>query len=166
MCIVYYLEKFLTVVERDWPLKGFVNILILLSLSIVVGCTSIEVAPIPVEENLKEISIKENPKVIVDDFLPFVEKEFHNRGIKTYKFKSSQEAPTPYILTYTALQTWDFTTYLSHAELKLEKNGRTVAAAVYHLRAKGGLSLMKWQGTETKMTPVLDELLQHYPLKE
>jgi len=140
--------------------------LILLLLVLSVGCTSIEVRPIPAEENLKEISIKENPKVTVEDYLPLVEKAFHERGIKTNTFKESQEAPSPYILTYTALRSWDFVTYLSHAELKLEKNGKTIGEAIYHLRGKGGLSFMKWQGVETKMTPVLDELLQHYPIKE
>lgn len=139
--------------------------LILLVFIFTLGCTSIEVTPISAEEKLTDVSIKENPKVIVDDYLPLVEKAFNDRGIKTHHFNSSQEAPTPYILTYTALRTWDFVTYLSHAELKLEKNGRTIASAVYHLRAKGGLSLMKWQGVETKMTPVLDELLENYSKK-
>ena len=61
---------------------------------------------------------------------------------------------------------WDFVTFLSHAELKLEKNGKTIGSAIYHLRGKGGLSMMKWQGVETKMTPVLNELLQFYPKTE
>ena len=140
----------------------FSKILLAIILSITVGCTSIDVIPIPAEEQLKEVSIKENPKVTVDDFLPVIIKAFNEHGIKTHTFKSNQEAPTPYILSYTALRSWDFVTYLSHAELELEKNGRTVGSAVYHLIGKGGLSLMKWQSVETKMTPVFDELLKNY----
>jgi hypothetical protein len=30
---------------------------------------------------------------------------------------------------------------------------------VYHLKGGGGLSVMKWQGTASKMDPVIDELL-------
>ena len=144
-------------------MKGILKIVLSIVFILTVGCTSIEVEPIPAEENLKEISIKEIPKVIVEDYLPLVEKAFNDRGIKTLHFNDSQEAPTPYILTYTALRTWDFVTYLSHAELKLEKNGKTIGSAVYHLNGGGGLSMMKWQGVETKMTPVLNEFLQHYP---
>lgn len=52
--------------------------------------------------------------------------------------------------------------YLSHAELRLEKGGHRIAYAEYHLRGKGGLSLSKWQGTKTKMDPVIDQLLADY----
>jgi hypothetical protein len=63
------------------------------------------------------------------------------------------------ILTYTARRSWDFVTYLSHAEIWLELDGLTVGYAKYHLRAKGGFSLLKWRGTRSKIDPVLDELL-------
>ena len=68
-------------------------------------------------------------------------------------------ADCEYVLSYTALQSWDFAPYLSHAELWLEKDGLQVGYVEYHLIGKGGLSLMKWEGTKTKMDPLLDELL-------
>jgi len=33
--------------------------------------------------------------------------------------------------------------------------------AEYHLRGGGGLSLMKWQSTKSKIDPVIDELLKN-----
>lgn len=51
-------------------------------------------------------------------------------------------------------------TYLSHAELRIEKNGRQIAYAEYHLVGKGGLSLAKWASTKEKISPVIDELLK------
>jgi len=33
----------------------------------------------------------------------------------------------------------------------------------FHLRAKGGLSLFKWQGTKTKMDPVIDKMFREMP---
>lgn len=50
--------------------------------------------------------------------------------------------------------------YLSTAEITVRDPSRElVGHAEYHLRAKGGLSMMKWQGTKAKMDPVIDELL-------
>jgi len=34
-----------------------------------------------------------------------------------------------------------------------------IGYAEYHLIGGGGLSLMKWQSTKTKMGPVIDEML-------
>jgi hypothetical protein len=62
-------------------------------------------------------------------------------------------------LTYTALRSWDFKPYLSHAELRLWKGGRQIGYAEYHLNGGGGLDLGKWRGTKAKMDPVIDKLL-------
>jgi hypothetical protein len=131
----------------------------------VVGCTAIQVQPIDRSVNLKHVCIQENPKVIVAEFVTVLRDGFDRHGISTEVFSGSAPDRCEYILTYTALQSWDFSTYLSHAELRLEHKGRKVAYAEYHLRGigtNGGLSLMKWQGTKTKMDPVMDELLKAY----
>lgn len=124
-----------------------------------IGCTSIQVQPISSDMKITDICIEENPKVIVVDFLPVIRDRFEYHGINTQVYDSPDPKKCEYILTYTALKTWDLGTYMHHAELRLEKNGRKVASAEYHLNAKGGLSLMKWQGTKTKLDPVVDELL-------
>jgi hypothetical protein len=71
-------------------------------------------------------------------------------------------APAPekcdFILTYTARRSWDLAPYLSTAEIWLKRDGEQVGYADYHLIGKGGLSLMKWQSTKTKMDPVVDQL--------
>jgi hypothetical protein len=47
------------------------------------------------------------------------------------------------------------------AELRIEKDGKEVGYAEYRLVGdKGGLSLMKFQGTKAKLDPVIDELFK------
>lgn len=138
------------------------NIAVVVAAFILYGCTSIQVQPVDPSVKLKHVCIQENPKVIVADFLTVVRDGFDRHGISTEVFSGPAPERCEYILTYTALQSWDFSTYLSYAELRLERNGRKVASSEYRLRGKGGFSLMKWQGTKTKMDPVIDELLKAY----
>ena len=97
--------------------------------------------------------------MIVGDFLYVIRNRFEYHGINTHVFDHPDPNKCEYILTYTALKTWDIGTYMHHAELRLEKGGIKIASAQYHLNGGGGLSLMKWQGTQTKMDPVVDQLL-------
>jgi hypothetical protein len=131
------------------------------------GCTSIQVQPIDRSVGLEHVCIQENPRVIVADFLTVLRDGFDRHGISTEVFSGTASDRCEYILTYTALQSWDLTLYLWYAELRLEHKGQKIGFAEYRLRgrgltARGGLSLMKWQGTKTKMDPVLDELLKAY----
>lgn len=123
------------------------------------ACTSIQVQPINSELQPEKICIEENPKVIVGDFLNVIRNRIEHHGIDTQVYKNKVPDGCEYSMTYTALKNWDLGTYIHHAELRLLKNGKRVGYAEYHLNGKGGLSLMKWQGTKTKMNPVVDELL-------
>jgi hypothetical protein len=123
------------------------------------GCTSIEVDPVASNLNIDKICIEENPKVIVGDFLSVVRNRIEHHGIETDVYENRIPEGCRYTMTYTALKTWDMGTYLHHAELRLEQEGRKVGYAQYHLNGKGGLSLTKWKGTKAKMDPVVDELL-------
>ncbi|WP_418358500.1 Sbal_3080 family lipoprotein [Shewanella basaltis] len=123
------------------------------------ACTSIQVQPIKSGLNPEKICIEENPKVIVGDFLSVVRNRIEYHGIDTEVYENDIPEGCEYTMTYTALKNWDLGTYMHHAELRLERNGRRVGYAEYHLNGKGGLSLLKWQGTKTKMDPVVDELL-------
>jgi hypothetical protein len=138
------------------------NSLVLLvgSCLLLTACTSVTVKRPDPALSIKHVCIQENPKVWVSDFLPVLREGFDRHGISTNVYSGTKPENCEYVLTYTALQSWDFAPYLSHAELWLDKNGRQVAYAEYHLVGRGGLSLMKWQGTKTKMDPVIDELLQ------
>jgi hypothetical protein len=124
------------------------------------ACTSVQVRPPDPALAIKHVCIQENPRVLVTDFVPVVRDGFDRHGISTEVYSGTKPANCEYVLTYTALRSWDFAPYLSHAELRLEKDGRQVAFAEYHLVGKGGFSLMKWQGTKAKIDPVIDELLK------
>jgi hypothetical protein len=126
------------------------------------GCTSVIVRPVDREALLKHVCIQENPKVWVKDFLTVLKDGFERHGISSEVFSEGAASHCEFIVTYTARQSWDFANYLTHAELRLERQGLQIAYAEYHLKGGGGLSLMKWQGTKTKMDPVIDELLGAY----
>lgn len=127
------------------------------------GCTSVKVSPVVAEANVTHVCIRQNSDVWIDDFLKVLQNGFDRHGISSEVFSN----PYPpdhceFIVTYTALQSWDFNPFLSHAEIALHRDGQQVAFAEYHLKGKGGLSVKKWQGTATKMDPVIDELLREY----
>ena len=128
-------------------------------LALITGCTSVNVRPVSSGLDITDVCIEENPKVIVEDFLSVVRNGFDRHGIATKVVARPAPKECEYVLTYTALKNWDLGTYLHYAELRLERSGRIVGSAEYQLAGKGGLSLMKWQGTKTKMDPVIDELL-------
>lgn len=136
--------------------KGSLLAFALLSLS---ACTSVNVKPVDPTLTILHVCIEENPKVIVGDFVGVLRNGFDRHGISTEVYRGAKPGHCEYTLSYTALQSWDVGTYLSHAELRLERGRQQVAYAEYHLNGKGGFSLMKWQGTKTKMDPVIDELL-------
>lgn len=122
------------------------------------ACTSVSVTPL--QSKPSSVCIEENPKVKVRDFVPVLQEGFFRHGIATQLYAQIPRPECPYVLTYTARRTWDMAPYLSSAELAiLGPRRQIVAKANYHLRGKGGLSLMKWQGTKSKMDPVIDELL-------
>ena len=129
---------------------------------VLAGCTAVSVKSVDPSVGLKHACIQENPKVEVDDFLDVVRGGFDRHGISSEVFSGAKPTNCEYVLTYTARKSWDVTTYLSYAELRLEKDGGRLASADYRLRGKGGFSLMKWQGTKAKMDPVIDKLLEGY----
>jgi len=126
------------------------------------GCTSITVRPIEAHAGMKHVCIENNPKVIIDNFVSVVQSGFERHGITTSVYHGPIPAECEYVLSYTALRSWDFAPYLSHAELNLRKGNNSIASAEYHLRGKGGLSLLKWRGVKRKMDPVIDQLLMNF----
>jgi hypothetical protein len=126
------------------------------------GCTAVTVRPVDKTLEIKRVCIQDNPKVQVSDFVTVVRDGFDRHGIATEVITGAPASNCSAVLTYTALRSWDLSPYLSHAELRLEKEGRQLAYAEYHLRGKGGYSLMKWQGTKAKMDPVIEQLLAAY----
>jgi hypothetical protein len=140
------------------------RMVLLSTLACLAACTSVRVHPVDPAAQMQHVCIQENPKVLVDDFVMVLREGFERHGISTQVFPTgSRPAGCEFVLTYTALRSWDLAPYLTHAELRIEKAGRVVASAQYHLRGDGGFSLAKWAGTKFKMDPVIDELLTGSP---
>ena len=123
-----------------------------------VACTTVDVQPIAAgSQPIKLVYIRQNPDVSDDALLSVIENGFQRHGIQT-KIVTSEPIPeSAYILTYTASRSWDLAPYLKHAELRLKEGNRLVGYAVYH--HSGGYGLNKWASTESKITPVVNQLL-------
>lgn len=123
------------------------------------ACTSVNVRPLSSSTALRQVCIVKNPKVTVSDFVPALQDGFNRHEIVTLVVDESQAGKCDVTLTYTALRSWDFKPYLSHAELRLWRGGRQIGSADYHLKGKGGLTFSKFGSTREKMDPVIDSLL-------
>lgn len=126
------------------------------------GCTAVQVTPLDRSYDVSHVCIEDNPKVIVGGFRETVSDIFQIHGITTETYYEDRPDHCNFKLTYTALRSWDLAAYLSHAELRLYESDKRIAYAEYHLRAGGGFALNKWASVESKMTPVVNELLEQY----
>jgi len=148
------------------------------------GCTSVTVKPLDASYGVKHICIRENPKVIVEDFVEVITDGLNRHHISSEfvssladKTKLENEddlsdsyymnmTPSPdncsFNLTYTARRYWDMAPYLTSATISISDKNHEIASADYHLKNNGGLSMTKWQGVKTKIDPVMDELLKFY----
>jgi len=133
-------------------------------LSMVSGCTSTNVRKVDSSDHkIKSVCIERNPEVLVADMVHVLESGFHRHGIKTTTYQGQPLPGCEYTLWYTAYRGWDFVPFLKSAELRLRRNGVDIASASYN--HKGGFALNKWEGTDTKLDPVIDELLADFNLQ-
>ena len=132
---------------------------------ILAACTSVAVKPINREEHqVQHVCIQENPRVIVAGFLESVERGLQRHSITSERYVGDKPPEhCTYTLSYVARQNWDVAVYLWQAEVQLRKGAEVVGTAEYHLRGQGGLALNKWASVETKMAPVMDQLLVSFP---
>jgi hypothetical protein len=127
------------------------------------GCTTINVSKINSSTHpINLICIEENPAVQVDDILSVIEQSIRRRNIRTLVYKKIAPPQCDYTLWYTAYRGWDLAPFMNRAELRLSYKGETIATANY--RHSGGFALNKWAGTDTKLQPMLDELLGDFQL--
>ena len=153
--------------KRGRKIMGSFRMLALLAaMFFLAGCTSVIVSPLPYDANLKEIKLLNNPAVIVDDFVPVLEKYFLEHGIALNRVPGTANiGANEYGIRYTARRSWTVLPYLSLAYVRIFKGERLVAEGNYYLSGHSFcLSPYKWQGVETKMKPVYDELLKNYPI--
>lgn len=133
-------------------------------LMLTAACTSIQTTPLPYDPAIGTVKIIRNPKVKVSDFLFVMRRHFSLHGIPTALVGEEYEAKNgEYTVQYTALRSWDFAPYLSSADVDVYKAGCVVGTAHFHLIGKGGFSFCKWDKTDTKLTPMYEELLKNYP---
>ena len=144
-------------------MENHVNkIFIVIPFLLLTGCTSIKVQKLETSAKVSHVCIEENTKVIVRDFLPVIQKGFKRHGITTETYEKTMPNYCEYHLTYTALKNWDIAMYMHHAELWLYRGKENIAYAEYHLNGKGGLALNKWASVDSKMDPVINQLLSGY----
>jgi hypothetical protein len=65
-----------------------------------------------------------------------------------------------YTLWYTARRRWDIRPVLGYAELRVRFGGESIGSATY--LSSPSLSLFKWRSTESKIGPLLDQLLGEF----
>jgi len=134
--------------------------LIFLSLVLVSGCTTIKVRPVNTILKTKHVCIKDGERMCLDgQMIGVIRDGFERHGITTQIYSGDLPSGCEYHLSYYCEVTWDFATYMKHAELRLYQGNSQIGFAEYHLIGGGGFSLMKWQSTKTKIDPVVDELL-------
>lgn len=132
-----------------------------------VGCTTtVLVKPVNrSENNITLVCIKQNPKVIVPDFIEILQEGFARHGIKTQLYSDIPES-CEYSLTYTATQKWDFKLFMSDAHLALYKGPRLIASADRDAPSGvfggGGINPSKWDSTRSKLDPMIDEILKEF----
>lgn len=125
------------------------------------ACTTVNVNRIDAQAHpLNFLCIEENPEVLVSDFLSVLERNIQKHGIKTLVYKGQPPERCEYTVAYTASRGWDLAPFMNHAEIRLRRSGETISLATY--KHAGGFALNKWASTDSKLTPVLDELFANF----
>lgn len=129
--------------------------------ALLAGCAS-TVTVRPVTAKLDAVCIERNPEVEVADLLQVIEAGFKRHGIEAKIFEGSP-APCPYRVTYTASRRWDFTAFLSDADISLYRDRELIGQATYSLpggiAGGGGINPDKWKSTAFKIDPIMDRML-------
>lgn len=109
-----------------------------------------------------EICIIDAPRVR-PGFLVELKSVLRQRG---YKIKmladDSSLLDCPTVVTYTGRWGWDFTLYMTYAEIRVFSSGKMVGEAVYDSRRGGGRP-DKWIDAEPKIRELVEQL---FPVRE
>ena len=130
------------------------------------GCTiQTAVKPLSANRAITEICIRENPKVIISDFLPALQEGIQRNGLRSNVYREVPNA-CAYVLEYVAFQKWDGTLIMSQVNISLYSEKELVGMASYKLPngifGGGGINPAKWDSTKEKLDPLLDELFRNY----
>jgi hypothetical protein len=136
-----------------------------LALVLVSGCTAVKVRPVDTDLEIKHVCIEDGQQTCFDgEMMGVIRDGFERHGITTQIYTGNLQSECEYHLSFMCNRTWDMAMYMHHAELRLYRAQAQIGYAEYHLKAKGGWSVMKYESTKTKMDPVIDELLSNYPI--
>ena len=126
------------------------------------ACTTVEVSPVPAGGYpIAQLCIERNPDVVVEDLLAVIEQGVARHGIEARVVDAPAPADCDYTLWYTARRRWDIRPVLGQVELRVRYRGETIGSATW--LAEPSLSPFKWRSTESKIGPVIDELLAQFP---
>lgn len=139
-------------------LDAFISAFSLLVVLAMTDCTSVSVRSVATGHDIKSVVIIDSPKVLVANFTDVLIDGFARHGIRAKVIPATVKPSGEYVVAYVAFRQWDMAPYLCDATIGIEKNWEIIATASYHLRGGGGLSLAKWNGTRSKIGPVMDEL--------
>lgn len=96
------------------------------------GCSpQVVIRPPPTAMKISELCIINNPKVLMDGFLPELKKQIRGYGIKTQTWTAYNPDGCRYWLDYTANWRWNFTLILSYAELTLYDRTTPIGSALF-----------------------------------
>lgn len=137
---------------------------VLIAGSLLCGCSSYRVFPIPYNPGFQTVSIEHNPRVMVSDFEPIMMEAFASYGIKPrivpYGYRPAQDE---FLVTYSARRSFDFVPYLSWARLSVVQNSTLVGTGEYrHIGGSWSLAPSKFRSTKYKMSRLYNELLMLY----
>ena len=113
-------------------------------------------------ENGSLICIEVNPRVTEPDILNVIEQSIVRNGFFAERHTKAPDT-CELKLTYVAYRKWDITTFLSQASINLYKNSQLIGNIEYKtptgLVGAGGINPAKWDSTEEKIAPLMNQLL-------
>ena len=128
------------------------------------GCASTQVSHLNNidKRDLTHICIEHNPQVIVVNFENILINGLEARHNSTQIYDRTKPLECVYVLKYVAYQKWDFSMVLTRAELRLYKDDQLLGFAEYKLHAGGLLNPTKYKSNESKINPLINQLLEKH----
>jgi len=137
------------------------NIFLLVFTVFLTGCATTQITPVKLNagERIQKVCIKHNPKVIVRNLEEIITSRLEYHNISTQVYSGEKPEKCEYSLRYVAYQKWDFSMVLTSAQLSIYKDERKIGSAEYKLHAGGLLNPTKYKSNESKIEPLVDQLI-------
>lgn len=119
------------------------------------------VEPVNSSKKIDTLCIKQNDRVLREDFLPKLESQIRAFGIKTSRYGLEKPSMCIYSMEYTANWSWDMAMYLVYANMRVYENDQLVGSVEYDARSGSG-RMDKFGETSTKINPLIKQLFAKY----